>query len=130
MLPVNDCMLHIAALSPEELFSQKCVARTGKSVVIASGPTYTIQKAYVWGTSCYALSLEAKSLAPAYEFCTAIDTEMHAAFLQTPSEFATVDNLTNHVYPSYPSPEIKQTIFAANSTGLTILSRYAHRTVL
>jgi hypothetical protein len=95
----SDLLQNTAAvpMTPEEQFAQKCVARTGTAVV-ANSITYTIQKAYVWGTSCYVLTLEA---APTHTdgvvACLAIDPDMHPAFLQTPAEFAVVDSFANHV---------------------------------
>jgi hypothetical protein len=89
--------LQSAALTPEELFAQKCVARTN-TLVVVSGVTYTIQKAYVWGTSCYVLSLEGiATQAIATNFCLAIDPDMHLVFPQTPAEFVAIESVANHV---------------------------------
>jgi hypothetical protein len=78
-------------------FRSKCLAYNGTSVIY-DNVTYTIQAAYVWGTSCYVLTLTATANWHTSRYvCTTINPEMHMAFLSTPQEFAVVDNHANHV---------------------------------
>jgi hypothetical protein len=107
--------LAVYAQTPEQLFAQKCVALTGSTVVV-SGVTYTIQNAYVWGISCYVVSLEGIPYpTETYDFCLSINAEMHPAYLQTPAEFAAVDNSTNHV--GICVLFVSEVVCAANSCG-------------
>ena len=69
---------------------------TGKTTVYNS-VTYTIQKSYVWGTSCYAVTQEEVVYHMPLSLCGQFAVDMHGAFLQTPAEFAVVDNAANHV---------------------------------
>ena len=87
----------MSALSDVEAnFAAKCKSFNGTTVT-ANGVTYTVQIAYVSGTSCYALSAEGMNWDNAHLFFNAIDKNMHLAHLTTVQEFAVVDNVTNHV---------------------------------
>jgi hypothetical protein len=86
------------ALSALEVqFANNCAALNGQSRTI-SGVTYAVQAAFVYGTSCYALTLTpGMGWDDAFKFCYNLNPAMHLVFLSTQAEFAMLNTSVHHV---------------------------------
>jgi hypothetical protein len=119
----HELLLSAAIVANSDTFKNNCIQYNGKNVTVAS-VNYTVQAAYVWGTSCYILTNEGCPWNAARDVCIAFNPQMHLAFPSTPQEFAAIDNIANHV--NYYVKVNITILLSANTIRRRRQSRCAH----
>jgi hypothetical protein len=88
--------IYAVSQSPKANFISACTRLNGTTKTI-SGTTYTVQSAYLYGTSCYAISLEGMKWDTAQTFCSMLHPNMHLGMLSVRGEFDAANLTINHV---------------------------------